>query len=221
MVKQLKEAVVQRESLALLYVVAVLCIVGYHRALGLLPPELRGIERRLTQGVLFLVPTALFALVVLGENPLRLGLRPGDVRAGAAMAAVFAVFMAGAVLAAARLDSSLAAHYPVYKGAAAGHGLFVAYAAANVFYMFGWEYLFRGFLLFALAKRFGSVAIVVQTVPFALAHVGKPQLEAFASILAGLALGALALRARSMWPCFAVHAFTAVWMDACVVYVWA
>ncbi len=64
--------------------------------------------------------------------------------------------------------------------------------------MIGWEFLFRGFLLFAYARAFGAgPALLLQMVPFALLHLGKPALETFSTLLGGLWFGIVAWRSRS------------------------
>lgn len=221
MLKQLARTVAQRESLILIYAASLLCFLGYHSRLGLLPTEYGLIETRLTQAVLYLGASFLFSVAVLRENPLKFGLGAGDTRAWGRYLLLFAAVMGVAVLAVSRAVPGFSAYYPVYAGARANHGLFALYALSVVAYMFAWEYFFRGFLLFSLAKRYGDGAVVLQALPFALLHIGKPELEAYSSIAGGIILGVLALRTRSMWPCFLLHAFVAVWMDVCVVYIWA
>ena len=56
--------------------------------------------------------------------------------------------------------------------------------------LFGWEFFFRGFILFAYARKFGPHAIWLQAVPFALAHIGKPEVETLSTIFGGFALWA-------------------------------
>ena len=45
------------------------------------------------------------------------------------------------------------------------------------------------------------------------ARLGKAEIEAMGSIVAGIALGILALRTRSFWYGVAIHGVIAVWMD--------
>jgi membrane protease YdiL (CAAX protease family) len=73
--------------------------------------------------------------------------------------------------------------------------------------LFGWEFLFRGWLLFGFARKFGSEAIWIQAVPFALAHVGKPEIEALSTIFGGFAFGWVAWRTRSFVYPFLIHWF--------------
>ena len=71
--------------------------------------------------------------------------------------------------------------------------------------MFAWEFLFRGYMLFGLERSIGKSAIIVQTIPFVLLHLGKPFLETLLCIPGGLVFGYVAYRTRSVLPCFAVH----------------
>jgi membrane protease YdiL (CAAX protease family) len=72
-------------------------------------------------------------------------------------------------------------------------------------YMFAWEFLFRGYMLFGLEKSIGRNAIFVQTIPFVLLHLGKPFLETLFCIPGGFVLGYVAYRTRSFLPCFIIH----------------
>ena len=72
-------------------------------------------------------------------------------------------------------------------------------------YMFAWEFLFRGYMLFGLEKSISKNAIFVQAIPFVLLHFGKPFLETLACIPGGFILGYVAYRTRSFLPCFIIH----------------
>ena len=77
----------------------------------------------------------------------------------------------------------------------------------------GVEFLFRGFLVHGLRRRFGAYAIVVMTVPYCMIHFGKPLPETLAAIVAGLALGFMSLRTRSVILGVAIHMSVAMSMD--------
>ena len=72
-------------------------------------------------------------------------------------------------------------------------------------YMFAWEFLFRGYMLFGLEKSIGKNAIFVQAIPFVLLHLGKPFLETLFCIPGGFILGYVSYRTRSFLPCFIIH----------------
>lgn len=169
------------------------------------------------------VPLALSALF-RGSFTRRYGLGLGDWRAGLAISALFLVVMLPATYLASKW-SSFAHHYPL-----AGQGaftlryarvpevrsaaLFAIYELGYALYFVGWEFLFRGWMVNGLLPRFGRAgAVLIPVAPFALMHLGKPELEALGSVAAGIALGVLALRTRSFWYGAAVHICVAVFMD--------
>ncbi len=78
---------------------------------------------------------------------------------------------------------------------------------------FSLEMFFRGFILHGLKHRLGTHAIFVMVVPYCMIHFGKPMLETFAAILAGIALGFMSLKTRSIWLGGAIHVTVAMSMD--------
>jgi membrane protease YdiL (CAAX protease family) len=54
---------------------------------------------------------------------------------------------------------------------------------------------------------------VAMAVPYCMIHYGKPYLEANGAIVAGIVLGSLAMRTRSVYAGFLVHITVAGSMD--------
>lgn len=75
----------------------------------------------------------------------------------------------------------------------------------NAAHLWSWEFFFRGWMLFGLARRYGDDAILLQAVPFAVAHISKPELETLSTIFGGAAFGYVALRTGSMLYPFLIH----------------
>ncbi len=73
--------------------------------------------------------------------------------------------------------------------------------------LLGWEFVFRGFLLFAYFQVLGDDALWLQAVPFALAHLGKPPLETLSTLFGGFLFGLVALKTRSFIYPFLIHFF--------------
>ena len=73
--------------------------------------------------------------------------------------------------------------------------------------LIGWEFFFRGFILWTYVRSFGPDGLWLQAVPFALAHIGKPSIETFSTIFGGFAFGWLAYRTRSFLYPFLLHWF--------------
>jgi CAAX protease family protein len=86
-----------------------------------------------------------------------------------------------------------------------GFTIFFLYELCVLVYMLGWEFFWRGYALFGLKQKFGYYSVFIQMIPFFILHKGKPELELFASIFAGLILGVQALRSRSFIYCWILH----------------
>jgi len=151
------------------------------------------------EGALFylLIPL-LIILVVFRESPRDYGMTFGDWRLGAKLTLVIVAVLVPLVALAARTPA-MRAYYAGDDGA--WQGILPPMALA----LFGWEFLFRGFLLFSLAALMGPTAIIVQAVPFALAHLGKPEIETITTILGGSLFGWVAWRTRSFFYPFLIH----------------
>ena len=74
--------------------------------------------------------------------------------------------------------------------------------------MFGWEFIWRGLMLFGFARVLGpGPAIFLQAVPFAFMHLGKPEFETMSTIFGGAAFGFVAWRTRSFVYPWMIHWF--------------
>jgi membrane protease YdiL (CAAX protease family) len=87
------------------------------------------------------------------------------------------------------------------------------YILSRALYMFAWEFIFRGYMLFGLEKSIGRSAIFVQAIPFVLLHFGVTNLETLVTIPEGFVLGYIAYRTRSFLPCFIIHIGIDILMD--------
>ena len=166
-----------------------------------------------TQGIIGFVIPALILLVLFRRSPRQAGLGLGDwkLATGLALAYLPLVVVGTWVLSD---GAAFQSQYPHFYGAKTDWGVFLAYEALFLFYWVGWEYLWRGFVLFGTAPALGApLAIVAQTVPFAILHAQKPAAEAYLSVLGGLALGALVWRCRSFWIAVPIHAAQMLVLD--------
>jgi membrane protease YdiL (CAAX protease family) len=103
--------------------------------------------------------------------------------------------------------------YPIYPQAGNSWEQFLIWELAYGIYFFALEFIFRGFMIFALARYLGAYAIFVMVIPYVMIHFGKPLAETFGSIIAGVALGTLALRTRSIFGGVLIHIIVAWSMD--------
>lgn len=104
------------------------------------------------------------------------------------------------------LFPEFAQYYPRYKPARTSAVALVEYELAMGVYMFCWEYFFRGYMLFGLARTLGpAAAIVIQAYPFFILHQQKPEPEMISSWFGGILMGWLCWRSKSAWPSFLLH----------------
>jgi membrane protease YdiL (CAAX protease family) len=157
----------------------------------------------------------LYTWGVLREEPAALGFARGEWRRLLPWLLAAAGGML-AVVAAVGRTAPFQAVYPLRALVREEPRYFVYYELSYGFYFFCWEWFFRGFLLFGLARGCGRWAIPLQALPFGFLHWGKPLPELLGSFVAGLVLGELALRARSFLPCFALHWLIALGLDLSV-----
>src|SRR5262249_17138692 len=104
-------------------------------------------------------------------------------------------------------------YYPFYKQASRSYADWAMWEAIYFMQFFALELFFRGWMLAALRPTLGAAAIFVMAVPYCMIHYGKPYLEAHAAIVAGVVLGSLAMRTRSIYAGFLVHITVAFLMD--------
>ena len=165
------------------------------------------------QGVTGFVVPVLILLVAFRWRPAAAGLGLGDWRLAGGLALAYLPLVAIGTWILSD-GAGFQMQYPHYVGARDSWAIFALYEALFVFYWLGWEYLWRGFVLFGTAPALGApLAIVVQTVPFAIMHADKPPAEAYLSVLGGLALGALVWRCRSFWIAIPIHAAQMMLLD--------
>jgi len=107
-----------------------------------------------------------------------------------------------------------ASYYPFYGQAARSWFDLLTWELLYALQFFALEFFFRGWWLTAPRRALGSLAIFPMVVPYAMIHLGKPLPEALASIVAGVILGTLAMRTRSIWGGVFLHVAVAWTMDA-------
>jgi membrane protease YdiL (CAAX protease family) len=128
---------------------------------------------------------------------------------------IYAVLFVGvlpAVIAASTTDS-FRNTYPFYRMANRSMVDLWAWEGLYAIQFVSLEFFFRGFLLQGLRRALGANAIFVMIVPYCMIHYGKPMPETFGAIFAGLILGTLAMRTRSIWGGVLIHIGVATTMD--------
>ncbi len=153
----------------------------------------------------FFILPVLIIRFILKEKIRDYGIKIGDYRAGLKISLLFLGIMLPIIWFASALPEFSSA-YPQLKTTIDSWNVFFIFEFGLIIYLAAWEFIWRGFMLFGLEEKFGYYAIFIQMIPFLILHNGKPVLEAFGAIIAGLALGVLAYRTRSIFYCVISHA---------------
>jgi membrane protease YdiL (CAAX protease family) len=148
----------------------------------------------LTRFVLFLLVPLAIVLLAFRDDPRRYGLRLGEWRWGAGLLLAGLAVMTPIILALAQLES-----FRGYYGTSGAAPEPIAISLANhLVELLPAEFLMRGFLMFALWRRIGPLALVVSLIPFVLTHVGKPEIELWSTFIGGSIFAWLDWRTRSI-----------------------
>jgi len=149
--------------------------------------------------ILYLAIPLLTILVAFREHPGKYGFGFGDWKVGGLLTAAALVLVTPVIWLTAR-QTAMQQYY--------GSQL-PGLPWTTFFDLLGWEFFFRGFILFTFTRKFGPDGLWLQAVPFALAHIGKPEVETLSTIFGGFAFGWMAYRTRSFIYPFLLHWFVA------------
>ncbi|HGY54636.1 MAG TPA: CPBP family intramembrane metalloprotease [Caldithrix abyssi] len=165
----------------------------------------------------FLLPLV-YIKFIRRESPAEYGLQMGDKRYGFLFVLIAVPLIVAPLIYIAAGMPDIRAEYPLSKALYQHREWVLWYELAYVvFYYIAWEFFFRGFLLFGIKKYWGAMpAVLIQTISSCLIHLGKPDGEILGSIVIGILFGAIALRTRSIWYVFILHAAIGVLTDVFV-----
>ncbi len=154
--------------------------------------------------LLFLVLPLAIILLIFRENPRQYGFQLGDWKAGLTLTLASLVLILPILWLVTNANPDMQAYYR--------HLLTPSLPLYTFLDLIGWEFLFRGWILFGYARKFGPDALWLQAVPFAIAHFGKPEIETLSTIFGGFVFGWVAWRTQSFIYPFLIHwaVFTAV-----------
>jgi membrane protease YdiL (CAAX protease family) len=184
-----------RAAIILISSTLLLIVSHYHRIMG---------DETLSALVFYgLLPLGI-SVLVLREDPRSFGLRLGNWKKGALFSLLGIVLMA-MVIAGLLQTAEFRQYYRLDSLREADSRGLAEFALRLGVYMFSWEFMFRGFMLFGLKERFGPLAIWIQAIPFAIMHLGKPELETLSTIFGGAAFAYVDLESRSILPSVLIH----------------
>jgi membrane protease YdiL (CAAX protease family) len=163
----------------------------------------------LSEFLYYAVFPVLVIIIVLRKNPLDFGLRPGDARVWGLYTGIVCL-AAAAILYLSSFNTSLQNYYQMENFR------LPVYFITSLVSLAASEFIYRGFLLFGLKEKFGEGSILLQMIPFALLHLGKPELETVSTLITGILFGYIAYRGKSYWPALIIHLFINVYFVALI-----
>lgn len=148
----------------------------------------------------------LYGLRRAGTNFAEWGASLGDTKFWVPRAAIVIAILVPTLFLVVYLSPMMAKFYPTHRPARKETIEFVLLSTGQLLDFMGWEFFFRGFLLFAIARR-GDVrlAILFQAFPFFLLHAGKPHVELVMSFFGAVVSGWFCYRARTFLPLLILH----------------
>jgi membrane protease YdiL (CAAX protease family) len=159
-----------------------------------------------------LIPFPLWKLLFPKDSLLDLGLRVhGFFRHAWVYGVCFLLVLPGMLLAAVQPD--FVNYYPFYRQSSRSLCDWALWELVYFAQFLTLEIFFRGWMLGAMRRSLGSAAVFVMAVPYCMIHYGKPYHEALGAVIAGVVLGTLAMRTRSVYGGFLVHVAVALLMD--------
>ncbi|MCP5048866.1 MAG: CPBP family intramembrane metalloprotease, partial [bacterium] len=120
-------------------------------------------------------------------------------------------------------DAEMQQEYPMFgKDNITTWNGFMVYELVYLIFFINIEFIFRGYLLFGLYgirdKKavdnvpgapgplvFGVYAVLIQMLAYTMWHIPKPTPEYIGALVWGVAVAAIALKIRSIWPIIIVH----------------
>jgi membrane protease YdiL (CAAX protease family) len=151
----------------------------------------------------FVIPMIVIVLL-FRESPTDYGFQLGNWRVGLAWTAVSCLVMALILLFVGR-STGMQEYYNARSPQDVWRLIYI-----NGVDLFGWEFIWRGLMLFAFARAFGpGPAIFLQAVPFAFMHLGKPEVETLSTIFGGAGFGFVAWQSESFLYPWLIHWFIA------------
>lgn len=128
-------------------------------------------------------------------------------------------------------NAEMQAEYPMFgKENITTWGSFIVYELVYFIFFINIEFIFRGYLLFGLygirqsevgdmrtavssPLVFGVYAVLIQMLAYTMWHIPKPMPEYIGALFWGVAVAAVALKIRSIWPIIIVHWILNVFLD--------
>ena len=105
-------------------------------------------------------------------------------------------------------------HYPEVRGAFLSKWSLLFSSITYILYYFGYESLYRGFLVFGLKKYTGNfIAVIASMVFTSVTHLSSPWIVLIGSMVSGVIFPYIVILSGSIWALFVFHSIIGISMD--------
>ncbi len=105
-------------------------------------------------------------------------------------------------------------HYPEVKSATISRLSLLLSSITYILYYFGYEGLFRGFLVFGLRRYTGDLFAVITSMVFtSITHLSSPLIVLIGSMVSGVIFPYIVILSGSIWALFVFHSLIGISMD--------
>jgi membrane protease YdiL (CAAX protease family) len=161
--------------------------------------------QRLSGTLLYGLLPVLVTLLAFHRSPVQYGLHTGSFGRSLLWWIPVAVLVIALSYFTANTRTNLS-RYPQIRVSVWTNNLLTLSAISWISYLAGYEFLFRGFLLFSCLESFGFwPALVINVSLYCLVHLPKGYRETIGSLFFGILLAHATLRLGSFWFAFLVH----------------
>lgn len=161
-------------------------------------------------GFFFMGVVPAVAMIFIPVTFKQVGVSLSNITSSLLWSAILGVVIVVINLFAARRPSNLSM-YPQIRLREWTYGILVASSLGWILYLLGYEFLFRGVLLFLCVPVFGVwPSIVLNVSLYAIVHIPKGLRESLASIPMGLLLCILTWKTETIWVAFFAHVVLAL-----------
>jgi membrane protease YdiL (CAAX protease family) len=169
--------------------------------------------KRFTSFLLFTISVVLFVKFALGDSMKRYGLSKGSGHVPPSVLLPLLVLSVLTLLFYSR-KGRVYKNHPEVELARVSKGYFIVSTVTYVFYFFGYESLYRGFLLFGLRRYTGNWIAIVMSMAFtAFTHIRAPRHLLLGSVVTGFIFPYVCLATESIRLIFMLHCLIGIGMD--------
>lgn len=164
---------------------------------------------------LFMLAVPIYLIKKNNKSPADYGFRLPENTTQALKISLITIFVTGIIIFLVSKNTSFQNFYSLKHNVTLW---FLVEVLMSFFYFISEEFFFRGYLLNRLAEDFGSKAVVISNILFAIGHIDKPVMEVFFAFFYGIVLALISRKTKSFLPPALIHFLMALMLNLFILY---